>query len=115
MNSSQQVAILAGLRELSDVEFQRRVWLSTGAPEVSSFSETVCQLFDDTGLEDLLDRGPVFSPELDEGLRELSAELSRIDSSAPPEEIIESSAMQSIRRKAQVLHDRLADLLCRTD
>ena len=104
--------IKAGLAELADKEFQQRTWFSESGPEVSSFSELVCQLFDDTGLSDMID-----SPELEkqlgrvvaEGLRELDRKLDDVDSSTEPSRLIESPAMEEVRRLARELLESLED------
>lgn len=57
MNANALREVLECLGELADPEFQQRVWVRGEGPEVSSFVEVACQLFDDTGLGDLLDGG----------------------------------------------------------
>lgn len=79
------------LKELSDIEFQKRVWLRGEGPEVSSYVEVVCQLFDDTGIGDQLSEledGEILSQELDSALRELSILLDSIDYKAGVESIL---------------------------
>ncbi len=94
------------LRELSDYSFQRRVWLASSGPEVSSFTEAVCGLFDDTGLSDVLEsprRTIVFGPQIDERLDKLRQDIEpvlRLEEQLPPEALIESDKMKSIRRAA---------------
>ena len=54
------------LRELSDAEFQRRVWLGGGVSEMSSMSEAAEALFSDSGLGQALEKnGETFSREID--------------------------------------------------
>ncbi len=70
------------LKELSDINFQKRVWVKGEGPEMSSYTEVVCQLFDDTGIGDKLNEKQdeiVLSEELDAILRELSSILDSID------------------------------------
>ena len=70
------------LKELSDIEFQQRVWLKGDGAEISSFAEVVCQLFDDTGIGDELSEkqtGYILSEELDSVLEEISKLLDSID------------------------------------
>lgn len=57
MNVNAVREVLDCLGQLADPEFQERVWVRGQGPEVSSYVEVVCQLFDDTGLGDLLDDG----------------------------------------------------------
>jgi hypothetical protein len=94
--------VIEALKELADLGFQRRVWLATGGPEVSSFEEAVCGLFNDTGLGDLLEkqRSPVFGPESDAKLREirgLTRHASQSLYSLDPSALIEHPAMKHIR------------------
>jgi hypothetical protein len=66
------------LRELADEAVQRHVWLGHSKTEVSSMSETTAALFDDSGLDPLLDeKQVVFSPEIDNELRQLRKKLRR--------------------------------------
>ena len=98
--------VIEGLHELSDEAFQRRVWLASSGPEVSSFSEAICGLFDDTGLSIDLEHGKlpsVFSNEIYEGLRGLGKLVDRAARqfrSLPPTVIIEHPQMQEIRSVA---------------
>jgi hypothetical protein len=57
MLPAERTLLIDGLRDLADRSFQERVWVRDAGPEVSSFTELVCQIFDDTGLEDLLESG----------------------------------------------------------
>lgn len=64
--------IESALRELSDANYQRRVWLGGGVSEMSSMTEATAALFDDSGLDQALEKNPVtFSPEIDNDLRKL--------------------------------------------
>ena len=94
-------AVIDSLRELADESIQRRRWLAPGGPEVSSFAEAFCQLFDDTGLGDAIQKKkPIFEPETDEGLLHLEGLLRSIDQDLPPSTIIESRQMQRVRYAA---------------
>jgi hypothetical protein len=98
---SQKQQIIEALLELSDKELQRRRWLSRGDGEVSSFSEAICQLFDDTGLGHELERGRViFSFEMDELLRQFEASLKAagsLDRKLSRDEFISHPDMAAIR------------------
>lgn len=90
------------LNELADEYFQRKVWLASTGPEISSFDEAICGLFDDTGLGHLLEKQehPVFSTEIDESLRKLDrlvTDASRMFQSMSPASVIEHPKMQEIR------------------
>jgi len=70
------------LKELSDIEFQKRIWIRGEGPEVSSYVEVVCQLFDDTGIGDELSKmedGIVLSEDLDPVFWELRELIDSID------------------------------------
>ena len=41
--------------EFADPTYQRRVWINGEGPEVSSYSEALCSLFDDAQIERFLD------------------------------------------------------------
>jgi hypothetical protein len=95
-----QAKVIEGLRELSDIGSQRKWWLAPEG-EVSSFTEAISKLFDDSGLGDVLDRGkPAFTPSVDMLLRRLSDEVGGIDQFGVREELIADPKMQSIRELA---------------
>jgi hypothetical protein len=104
MNDILQKNAIECLLELSDENFQRRVWAGFSETEMSSFTEAVCRLFDDTGLGDLLGEktGVAFTPAIDVKLRELSILITtgpRLES-MPLSSIIEHPKMCEIRRVA---------------
>lgn len=107
MNTVNHDLVRDGLRELSSLEMQERLWLSPGEPEWSSLEEATCRLFDDSGLSVGFDKGErVFSPEADTQLRRLGARIRSIDMMRPPSDIIEDSAMEQVRATArQLLRD----------
>jgi hypothetical protein len=86
------------LRELSDEEFQRESWLSPEMP--NSYTEAVCELFDDSALGHALDKGPVFGNLIDDTLREVSRVAARINAERRPEEVINDPLMPELRRLA---------------
>lgn len=100
-------AVRAGLRELADVEFQRRVWTGRGVPdEMSSFEEAVATLFDDSGLAiDLDGKRPVFGQDVDLELGALRDLLQHIDPIRDPGEIIDDPQMNSVRQRAAAVLD----------
>lgn len=88
------------LVELADIEFQRRTWLANSGPEVSSFSELVSQLFDDTGLSDVIDSHNLQEFVGDAAankLRMLDNAISKIDQSIEPNNLIVLPEMAEIR------------------
>ena len=94
----------ACLEQLADINFQRRVWLAEDGPEISSFDELIMQLFDDTGLSDVID-----DPSLQDivgraaaaRLRALDRAVSEIDSDIPPAKFISLPEMARIRELAR--------------
>lgn len=64
------------LRELSDLEYQNRVWVKGSESEMSSMNEAAAALFSDSGLDIALEKNSVtFSKEIDNELREIRALL----------------------------------------
>jgi len=93
----------ATLQELADIQFQNRTWLSANGKEISSFSELISQIFDDTGLAHLLQSGlpeQTLDSEAIKALRELDASISNVDQSLPPFTLIHTPEMRSVRRCA---------------
>jgi hypothetical protein len=68
---------------------------------MSSFVECVERLFDDSGLEEALDAGQhVFDSGIDDELRTLSNLVDKIDVSQDPDQLINDSSLQLVRKKA---------------
>jgi hypothetical protein len=68
--------VMSALRELSDVEYQRRVWLGGSNTEISSMNEATAALYNDSGLDEALEKNQVtFSAEIDAELRQLRTSL----------------------------------------
>ncbi|MCU0972473.1 MAG: hypothetical protein MUF80_00710 [Burkholderiales bacterium] len=71
--------ITEALRDLADVDFQRRVWIEGSKAEVSSPAEVFSALFDDSGLRDALSRKQqVFSAGIDARLAAFDRRLKPI-------------------------------------
>lgn len=96
--------IESALRELADAEYQQRVWVAGSLTEVSSMNEATAALFNDSGLDEALERNLVtFSPEIDAELRELRGmlRLSLDDQSARgTPAVIVSSDWRDVRHMA---------------
>jgi hypothetical protein len=89
------------LRELANRDVQSRRWLASSGPEISSFTEAVSGLFDDSGLGDALDQGGVvYSPAADRLLRELETAIRRVNSSRSPAQVIADKEMETVRSLA---------------
>ena len=104
--------VSACLKELSDVDFQRRVWVRGEGSEISSLTETMCELFDDSGLTLALDKGEgsVYDEEIDAALRRLGTMMDAVDTSADTEEIIESARWTRIVRLAEDTRQKIEAL-----
>ena len=84
------------LEELANREEQERLWLSDGSSgEVSSFTEAICGLYDDSGLSRALDSGEL-SDELSKRFCELSRRIDRMPQDISPQEQIDHPAMKEI-------------------
>lgn len=90
------------LEDLNNKELQEKLWLSTGkgGSDVSSFEETYCQLYDDCGLWDALEKEPVYGDSIDKQLLFLEVQMKNVDAYRYPSEIINSPEMQRIRKLA---------------
>ena len=103
MSTIDRQSVCDALRELSSIEEQKRLWLSTGAndSEVSSFDEAVEQLYTDTGLSAGLVGGATgFSEEANNLLLRLESMLKRVDTGHGPLCTIEDPSMVAVRETA---------------
>jgi hypothetical protein len=103
--------VRSGLDELSDLDYQSRVWTGREpAGEMSSFEESVATLFDDSGLGWALDKDePVFGQQIDAELRELRAALVKIDSRRSPDDVIDDPRMPVVREQAAAILRAIED------
>ena len=90
------------LRDLSDLNLQRRAWLAGDDRTLPSPTELICQLFDDTGLDEELEAGQVFSPKCDAFLRNLSRKCWDIDVDRSPRLLLEDSNWHDVANTASV-------------
>jgi hypothetical protein len=70
---------------------------------VSSFSEQVCQAFDDTGLSEVVDDSACpagLTQDAFVALKDLARAVTRVDVSAPPEELLAAATVEAVREKA---------------
>jgi hypothetical protein len=99
------------LRELADEADQRRLWTASTGPEVSSLTECVCRLFNDSGLTVELERGrEVYAPEIDQRFLELRRLLSRVDDKRAPEAVLGDPLLAEARSVARLILRQLNDL-----
>ena len=95
--------IREALQELADEELQRRRWTASEG-EVSSFTDAVEQLYDDSALILELRAGRVvYSPQIDDMLRELNMLLKKVDDMRPIEDVLQDPRMATVRRQAGVI------------
>lgn len=97
--------IVECLKELSDKKDQERLWLASSGPEISSFDEAMCQLFDDSGLKDALNKEEAFGEEVDVLLKRLRSILRMINPYRPPQEIIDDPRMEDVRSTSAEILD----------
>lgn len=104
--------IRGALRELADADYQQRVWVTGSATEVSSMNEAAAALFNDSGLDEALERNNVtFSPSVDTELRELRGMLHSCLSAQARRgtvAVITSPDWSGLRNKAARILDSLA-------
>jgi hypothetical protein len=79
---------LESLRQLADVGAQERAWIENKSPGFPAPEELICQVFDDSGIDDALASGGVFSADADALLRQLSGAVGGLDVSRRPAELL---------------------------
>ena len=103
MNPLRKTLLVECLRQLADRSFQERVWVRGEGPEVSSYVEMVCQLFDDTGVGELLDAGgaaKALGAEASQELAKLSGLLDGFPPGLDPASLLRSPAWTDVLRTA---------------
>lgn len=98
------------LEEASDIGAQRAAWVDRTSIHFPEPTELICQIFDDSGVDDLLAEGVVFSDTTDAALRRLSELAARLDLDQAPERLISSEgwiqfALETARVLALVRED----------
>ncbi len=101
--------LLTYLSYLADYDYQKRVWREMGAKQGDmciSYTESVCMVFDDTGLGDAMNEGwAIFDAQADQAIKELSDLIDVTKQDMPDRMFIDTPQMQYIRNKAlQALH-----------
>ena len=96
------------IEEFSSAEFQDRVWLKGLGPEVSSYEEAMCRLFDDLGFSRLLDnewRQVGLGETEISRLRSFRSTLLEFDRDVPqlpkPEDVLQRSGWTDVRQSAR--------------
>src|SRR4051812_23244282 len=91
--------VRSALEELSDADYQRRVWTGRDPRgEMASFEECVAELFDDSSLNLRFEKGEVvFTPDIDRRLLSLGNLLAEIDTDRQPHALVEDPTMERVR------------------
>ncbi len=100
--------ILECLQELSDLIYQRRVWVNGVENEVSGVEDTLAALFDDSALDIALERNEeIFSLEIDDKFRKLGNMIGTLNRDRLTAEIIETEEWSEVRSLADSLYKSL--------
>lgn len=111
--------IISALEDLSNIEYQRRVWLGKSSNEISSLIEVSTMLFEDSNLEEALSRAKmkenscVFSREIDKELETFSLEISKwleMETKQGTEKIIEDPNWRRVLDKSSYLVTKLNEI-----
>jgi hypothetical protein len=103
--------VIDALRELADEARQEVLWAASTGPEVSSLSECVCRLFDDSGLgRELESDHDVYSADVDERLRSLRAVLSKVDHRQPVPVLLRNPGVVRARLIASSILQRINEI-----
>jgi len=82
MTDNRKYNIYQDIIELSDIELQKKRWLSDDSDEISSYEELMCSFFDDNNIIDFIDSELAkYSPssELKKSLQKLVTALNDFD------------------------------------
>jgi hypothetical protein len=94
--------LVDGLTELSDEHLQSRLWTGKIEGQMSSFTEAMCSVFDDSGFQDTVEnQGQYFGLSIDNQILDLGNLAQSIDQNIDPAELVETLEMRAIRALAQ--------------
>lgn len=96
-----QAELIESLEQASDIERQRTAWIGSNAPDVPDPVELICQIFDDTAVGDLLEKGAVFSEATDAALRRLRSLAAELDLNLAPDALLSSAGWLEFAREAR--------------
>lgn len=91
---------IQSLEEASDIGGQRAGWVDRTRTHFPTPAELVCQIFDDSGVDDLLADGIVFSETTDAALRRLSTLAAGLDLDDEPARLVSSEGWIEFAREA---------------
>jgi hypothetical protein len=103
-----QETFLEALHALSDIERQRSAWVEPGGAWFPDPGELVCQVFDDSSVNELLAEGMLFSAATDDLLRQLDRLADEVDVEVAPEALLASDAWLVLARLAARVRDAVA-------
>ena len=98
-----KTTLLSSLGELSDINFQKRIWLNIDNPNglVTSFIEAANNVFDDALITEVLEANQiVFDRAVTQALLELHDATDAVNEFRSEEEIINDPLMEVVRQKA---------------
>jgi hypothetical protein len=97
-------SFVESLEEASDIDAQKAAWVDRTNTHFPTPAELICQIFDDSGIDDLLSEGIVFTETTDAALRRLSTLAARLVLDEEPERLMSSEGwLEFAREAAQVL------------
>ena len=91
---------LQSLEEASDIDGQRSAWVDRTNTRFPAPAELICQIFDDTGIDDLLAESVIFSEATDAALRRLSTLAAGLDLDEEPGRLVSSERWLEFAREA---------------
>jgi len=106
--------LIEGLKELSDHDFQRRIWTNQDNPKglVCSFTEADIRVFDDAVVGHALRDGSIiYDKQVTHALQELHDATAIVDDDRTAVEIINDPLMEVVRQKAA----KVLDLITASD
>jgi hypothetical protein len=101
--------VLECLKELSDIEYQRTVWIVGAADKVTGLDDVVAGLFDDSALGKALEKNTViFTEPIDSMFRLLDQKIAFLPRNITTSEIIELPVWKEIADISNRIHEMIA-------
>lgn len=95
-----QAAFIESLEAASDIDRQRVAWVDRTGPFFPDPVELICQIFDDSAIEDLMAKGVVFSETTDAAIRRLDALVEGLILDQKPKQLLASEDWIEFAREA---------------
>lgn len=104
--------VIESLRQLSDLDYQQRLWTGAIHGKIGDFVECYNQLFGDSALDVALEAtaGSVYRDDIDRDLVLLNSLLDDLDIERSYREILDDPAMKTIAELAESILARLEPL-----